>query len=91
MSPVAPSTIRAALIGEEIADFDSEYRRALSDAAEKLDLTALVDMLQRWQRIALSSRDETAHRHMLEHADKLDAGDEVETHPWGKVKARWGL
>lgn len=44
-----PRAIRAALIGDEVADFGHEYREALAEAAETLDLIAVLEMLVRWQ------------------------------------------
>jgi hypothetical protein len=88
----APREIRAALLGEEIADFDVEYRQALAGAAETLDLSGVLTMLRRWQRVAWSSRDNPdAHRRMLGHAARLGAGGEVATEPWQQTRARLGL
>ncbi len=83
VSASTPREIRAALIGEEIAHFDREYRRVMADAAESLDLSAVVSMLRRWQRVAWSTRDDPdAHRHMLACADKLNAGGDAVTESW---------
>jgi hypothetical protein len=93
--PVAASTpreIRAALRGPEVADFDREYRRTMADAAESLDLSGVMSMLRRWQRVARSTQDDPdAHRRMLARADRLGAGGEVVTEPWQQTKARLGL
>src|SRR6266849_5000241 len=92
VSASTPREIRAALIGEEIAHFDREYRRAMADAAESLDLSGVVSMLKRWQRVAWSTQDDPeAHRHMLACADELSAGGDVATEPWQRTKARLGL
>jgi hypothetical protein len=93
--PVTASTpreIRAALTGEEIAHFDREYRQAMADAAESLDLAGVVSMLNRWQRVAWSTKDDfQAHRHMLACADELNAGGDVASEPWQQTKTRLGL
>ena len=69
-----------------------KYRRTMADAAESLDLSGLVSMLQRWQRVAWSTQDDLdAHRHMLASADRLSAGDDVATESWQQTKARLGL
>jgi len=92
VSASTPRDIRAALVGEEVAHFDREYRRAMADAAESLDLSGVVSMLKRWQRIAWSTQDDPdAHRHMLACADKLNAGGDVTAEPWRQTKARLGL
>src|SRR6266702_1947231 len=50
VSASTPREIRAALIGEEIAHFDREYRQAMDDAAESLDLSGGVSVLKRCER-----------------------------------------
>jgi len=92
VSASTPREIRAALRGQEVADFDREYRRTMADAAESLDLSGVVSMLQRWQRVAWSTQDDLdAHRHMLASADRLREGDDVATESWQQTKARLGL
>lgn len=92
VSASTPREIRAALIGEEIANFDREYRRVMADAAESLDLSGVVSMLRRWQRVAWSSQDDPhAHQHMLACAERLTAGSDVVTEPWEQTKARLNL
>lgn len=91
VSASTPREIRAALAGEEIAHFDREYRRAMADAAESLDLSDVMSMLRRWQRVAWSTEDDlSAHRHMLARADDLNAGGSVPTESWQQTKARLG-
>jgi len=53
-SVTAPSSreTREALTGEEIGHFDCEYRQAMADAAESLDLSGVLTMLERWPRFA---------------------------------------
>jgi len=92
VSTSTPREIRAALIGEEIAHFDREYRQVMADAAESLDLFGVVSMLKRWQRVAWSTRDDPeAHRHMLACADELNAAGAVATESWEQTKARLSL
>lgn len=88
----APRAIRAALTGEEIGHFDREYRQAMADAAESLDLSGVLATLERWQRVAWSTQDDPdAHQQMLDNADRLNAGGDVTAVPWDQVKARLGL
>jgi hypothetical protein len=92
VSAPTPLEIRAALTGEETAHFDREYRRAMADAAESLDLSRVISMLKRWQRVAWSAQDDPeAHRHMLACADELNAGGDVATESWRVTQARLGL
>lgn len=91
-SASSPREIRAALAGEEVGHFDREYRRAMADAAESLDLSDVLAMLERWQRVAWSTRDDPeAHRRMLDCAGRLSAGEAVATVPWQLVKAQLDL
>ena len=92
MSGSTPREIRAKLIGEEIGHFDREYRQAMADAAESLDLSGVLMMLERWRRVAWSTQDDPeAHRRMLESAARLNAGGDVTTMPSEQVKAQLGL
>ena len=87
-----PREIRAALTGEEAGHFDREYRQAMADAAESLDLSGVLEMLERWRRVAWSTQDDpSAHRKMLENATRLNAGENLHTVPWDQVKTRLGL
>jgi Family of unknown function (DUF6247) len=92
VSPSTPREIRAALIGDEVAHFDREYRRVMADAAESLDLSDVVSMLRRWRRVAWATRDDPgAHLQMLTSAEELRAGADVVTESWPQTKARLGL
>ena len=87
-----PRAIRATLTGEEIGDFDREYRRTMAEAAESLDLSGVLEMLRRWQRVAWSIHDDpSAHRRMLENARRLASGGDIATESWEVTKARLGL
>jgi hypothetical protein len=92
LSSFSPREIRAALVGEEAGHFDREYRQAMADAAESLDLAGVPAMLERWRRVAWSTRDDQgARRRMLDNADRLGAGEDIATVPWQQVRARLGL
>jgi len=83
VTALTPREIRAALTGEEIGHFDREYRQVMADAAESLDLSGLLTMLERWRRVAWSTRnDPDAHRWMLECARRLSNGEDVTTVAW---------
>ena len=86
-----PRSIRAALLPEEAGDFDREFRAAMIQATESLDLNRVIQVLQRWRRVAESSRDAVAHRRMLRHSDELSRGTSVMTEPWPVTKTRLGL
>lgn len=63
----------------------------MAEATETLDLTGVLALLRRWQRVAWSSQDERAHRQMLNNADQLASGGNVSTEPWNVTKARLSL
>ncbi len=92
ISASTPRAIRAALTGEEMGHFDREYRQAMADAAESLDLSGVLATLERWRRVAWSTQDDPdAHHRMLENADRLNAREDVTAVPWNQVKGRLGL
>jgi hypothetical protein len=55
-----PRFIRGLLLPEEAGDFDREFRAAMAQATETLDLTGVLQLLERWRRAAESSRDAQA-------------------------------
>jgi hypothetical protein len=87
----SPRAIRAALLAEEAGDFDREYRQVMREAMETLDLTPVLEMLERWGRVALLSRDPERHRRMLDHAERLQRGEDLPMESWSAMKARLGL
>lgn len=86
-----PRAIREALLPEEAGDFDREFRQAMADATETLDLTGVLALLRRWQRVAWSSSEPQAHRRMLTNAAMLASGEDIATEPWSVTKGRLGL
>jgi hypothetical protein len=65
---------------------------AMADAAESLELSGVLATLDRWRRAAWSTQDDPgAHHRMLEHADRLNARQDVTAVPWDQVKDRLGL
>ncbi len=89
--PDAPAVIRDALLPEEVGDFDREYRQVMTQATEARDLTPVLQMLERWRRVALSSRDARAHRRMLAAAERLREGGDTATESWDVTRRRLGL
>jgi Family of unknown function (DUF6247) len=87
----SPQAIRAALLPEEAGDFDREYRHAMREAMESLDLTPVLEMLERWRLVALLSQDPDRHRRMLDRAERLQRGEDLPMESWSSLKARLGL
>lgn len=88
---LSPRAIHDALLPEEAAHFDRQYRVAMQAATESLDLTDVLALLRHWQNIAQLSLDSESHRRMLRQAEILNSGGEVHTEPWSVTKARLGL
>jgi hypothetical protein len=67
----SPAEVRAALIPEEAAEFDEQWREALDHAAKTLDLSEVFETLDHWRRIAwtTTSHGPEAHRRMLARAE----------------------
>jgi len=86
-----PKAIRAALLPEDVADFDEEFRAAMDKATQTMDLSGVSEFVERWWRVAWSATDPEEHRAMLEHADQLLAGDAVHTTPWAETRSGLGL
>jgi hypothetical protein len=60
-------------------------------ATESLELTGVLQLLERWRRVAESSRDAKAHRRMLHNAGLLGhatTADEVATEAWSVTLSR---
>lgn len=86
-----PRAIRAALpIGDREA-FDADFRAAMATATEEQDLAPVTACLERWWRVAWSAADLRRHREMLDHTNRLLAGEDVPTVPWSELRARLGL
>lgn len=84
-----PRAIRAALIVEEREEFDQAYRGALAEAADTLELTGVLEMLEHWRRRAIMSADPAAYRRMLRRAAELLSGEKVQVEePLAQLKER---
>lgn len=63
MTSVAMSSAIRALLGtEEEGEFDRAYRQALSEAADSLELTGVLDMLEHWCRRTIDSTGPPSYR-----------------------------
>ncbi|MGH3602675.1 MAG: DUF6247 family protein, partial [Pseudonocardiaceae bacterium] len=51
-SDVTPAEVRAALIPEEAAEFDQQWRDVMASATETLDLSEVLATLDSWRRVA---------------------------------------
>jgi len=93
LRPSAPDlhVIRNALLPEDVADFDQEFRAAMAEAASTMDLTVVAAFIERWRRMARAAGEPDAHRAMLDRARRLLAGEDVPTTPWSQTRSRLGV
>jgi hypothetical protein len=52
----SPAEVRAALIPEEVVEFDRQWRSAMTEATEKRDLTRVYETMDLWRRHALTTQ-----------------------------------
>ena len=93
LGPPSPDlqAIRAALLPEDVAAFDQEFRAVMAEAMASMNLTGVTAFLERWRRVAWSSDDPDEHRAMLGRAGQLLAGQHVPTTPWAETQSTLGL
>lgn len=72
----SPREIRAALRPEFRAEFDRDYRAALVEAGQSLELVGVHDVLEHWRTRAWVTRDPEQHRRLVRRAAELLTGQE---------------
>jgi Family of unknown function (DUF6247) len=90
----SPAEVRSALIPEEAAEFDQEWREAMGRATETLDLSEVLKTLDSWRRVArlTAAAGAAAHRAMYRRAAARLTGEDVPAdEPLLRTKARLGL
>lgn len=90
----SPAEVRAALVPEEAARFDRNWREVMARATETLDLTELFETLESWRLVArmTAAQGAEAHRAMLRRAAERYTGEPVPPdEPLEQTKARLGL
>ncbi|AWS40174.1 DUF6247 family protein [Streptosporangium sp. 'caverna'] len=86
-----PKAIRAALAPQHVEAFDREYRAAMAQATEELDLAPALDFIERWWPIAvLCARGE--YQRVTEIAagiaGRADRGQDLATVSWEVAETR---
>ncbi|MGH3437643.1 MAG: DUF6247 family protein [Pseudonocardiaceae bacterium] len=93
-SAATPAEVRAALIPEEAAEFDQQWREIMARATETLDLAEVLETLESWRRVArltVAVGPET-HRAMYHRAAVRLSGQDVPAdEPLPQTKTRLGL
>lgn len=69
----SPREVRAALVPEEQADFDRQWREALNAAADSLDLAGVYDCLDSLRRRATTTNylGHDGYRNLLARAERI--------------------
>lgn len=90
----SPEEIRAALLPEQMEEFDAAFNAALTMARQTLRLNQLRHVLRMWRRQALmTERAPEGHRQMLATAAEVQRIGRPRSGsvPWSVVKAELGL
>jgi hypothetical protein len=86
--------VRAALIPEEAAEFEREWREAMARATDTLDLSEVLATLESWRRVARLTvvQGVQAHRAMYRRAAARLGGEDIPAdESLTQTKARLGL
>jgi hypothetical protein len=90
----SPEEIRAALLPEQVDEFDNAFDDALTAARKTLHLDRLRYVLRMWRRQALlTEQDPEGHRQALATAAEVrrTGSPRVGSVPWSALKADLGL
>ena len=90
----SPEAIRAALLPEQVAEFDAAYDAALTVARQTWHLDQLRHVLCMWRRMALmTEQDPDGHRQMLATAAEVQRTGRPRSGsvPWSDLKAELSL
>jgi hypothetical protein len=91
----SPAQVRAALVLEDAAAFDRQWREVLTRAIETLDLAEVTETLASWRQVArvTSARGQDGYRRMMWQAEHTLATGEPSpgTVSLTTMKARLGL
>jgi hypothetical protein len=83
--------IRNALLPEDVAGFDQEFRAVMAEATSAMDLTVVAAFIERWRRLAWSAAEPDGHRAMLDRARRLLAGEDVPLTSWPRTRSSLNL
>jgi hypothetical protein len=90
----SPAEVRTALVPEEAAEFDLQWREAMGRATETMDLSEVLETLESWRRVArlTAAAGPEEHRAMYRRAAVRLTGEDVPAdEPLPRTKARLGL
>lgn len=90
----SPADVHAALIPEEAAEFEREWRAVMAKATETLDLSEVLETLESWRLVAqlTAAAGPEQHRAMYRRAAGRLTGEDVPANEsLARTKARLGL
>ncbi len=91
----SPAQVRAALTAEDAAAFDRQWQAVMARATRELDLTAVLQTLESWRRVAWVTTSTGGDRYnaVLASAEhRLRTGErQPGAVPWSQLKAELGL
>lgn len=70
----SPAVIRQWLLVGDAQRFVSEYEQAIDEARTSLELSTVVEVIERWRRIAILQTDPEAYRRTIRRAAELATG-----------------
>ncbi|MGH3436736.1 MAG: DUF6247 family protein [Sciscionella sp.] len=88
----SPAVIRAGLLPEDRAAFDTAYAVALDEARASLELSALLDTVESWRRVAALQADPDNFARIARRTAELRTGEPVPAdEPLSVTRAKAGL
>jgi hypothetical protein len=75
MEGATPREVRDALHPEYREEFDRDYRAALDEASESLDLACVLETVESWRRRCWFTRDRDSYREAMRRAAELLTGE----------------
>jgi Family of unknown function (DUF6247) len=90
----SPARVRAALLPEDAAEFDRQWRDVMARATRELDLTEVHETLDAWRRVAwvTTATGPERYRAVMASAEERLRTGERHPHamPWSQLKAACG-
>jgi hypothetical protein len=71
----SPAVVRQWRLPHDAERFVAEYQSALDEARSSLDLEGVLDVVERWRRIAILQTDPPAYRRTVRRAAELATGE----------------
>ena len=83
--------IRNALLPEDVAGFDQEFRTVMAEATSAMDLTVVAAFIERWRRVARSAAEPDGHRAMLAAPGGFSPAKTCQSPSWPRTRSTLNL